>query len=34
MHKFVQNGSSNGEADATLKGALVGELNIGFEWTP
>ena len=33
-HICVQNGSSTGGPDATLKGALVGRLNVGFEWVP
>ena len=33
-HKCVQNGSSNGGPDATVKGALDRGLNVRFEWVP
>ena len=34
MHKYVQNGSSNGWPYAALEGVLDGGLNVGLEWVP
>ena len=34
IHKYLPDGSSNGEPNTTLEGALHGRRNVELEWVP